>query len=121
MHARLLGLSAMFVGVFGAFHCAPTTPRAVNTADPLATPAEPGDGVAPPDAGALSACTHDARDLAPCSAECDRGIATGCTTLALRIERGDGIPKDLTRAVMLHERACELRDAAACVSAARMH
>lgn len=69
-------------------------------------------------------CSHDATDpraLVPCNEECDRGIPSSCALLAGRFERGDGIAKDLTRAATLHERACELRDALACVSAARMH
>lgn len=73
------------------------------------------------DAGAPQGCLHDATDLAPCAEECDRGIASSCDLLATRAERGDGVPRDLTRAVVLHERACELKEAAACVSAARMH
>ena len=72
------------------------------------------------EAGAPRICTHDSKDLAPCSEDCDRGIASACGVVATRIERGDGVPKDLTRAVRMHERGCELRDAASCVSAARM-
>jgi TPR repeat protein len=73
------------------------------------------------EAGGPRICVHDAKDLAPCSEDCDRGIAFACGVVAVRIEKGDGVPKDPTRAVRLHERACELRDAASCVAAARMH
>jgi len=77
------------------------------------------------DAGAVRPCLHDARDakdLAACGEECDRGIASSCTLLAQRLERGDGIALDLPRAVRLEERACEvLQDPGACVNAARMH
>jgi TPR repeat protein len=74
-----------------------------------------------PDAGAPIACMYDVKDLTPCNADCDRGIVFACTVVATRIERGEGASRDLPRAVILHERACELRDAASCVSAARMH
>jgi len=74
------------------------------------------------DAGAgeaLRACTHEVKDFAPCIEDCNRGIAFGCAIAAGRFERGEAL--DLTRSVHMYERACELRDAAACVSAARMH
>lgn len=73
------------------------------------------------DAGSLRACAHDAKDVTPCMEDCDRGLASGCATLATRVEQGNGIARDLTRAVTLHERACELRDPSSCVVAARMH
>lgn len=86
----------------------------------------PGTGTADAngsaDAGAseaLRACTHEAKDFAPCIEDCNRGIAFGCAIAAGRFERGEAL--DLTRSVHMYERACELRDAAACVSAARMH
>lgn len=87
---------------------------------PPAVEAREPDG-APPDAGALRACAHEAEDVAPCAEDCDRGIAFACAVLAARLERGDRTPRDLPRAVRLHERACELRDAPSCTSAARMH
>lgn len=69
----------------------------------------------------VRACTHDAKDLAPCVEDCDRGIVFACTVVAGRVERGDRAPLDPTRALRLHERSCELGDASSCVSAARMH
>ena len=68
-----------------------------------------------PDAGAVAprACLHDFKDPRPCSEECDHGIATSCVILA-------GKTHD-TWAVSLYERACDLRDAAACTSASRFH
>jgi uncharacterized protein len=100
--------------------CTPPTPGA-HTVGPLPGEPEGGPSSSIADAGAMKVCTHDAKDLAPCTEDCDRGLASACSVAALRVEHGDGVPKDLTRAVRLHERACELRDAAACVSAARMH
>jgi hypothetical protein len=69
----------------------------------------------PPDAGAFTprACVHDFKDPRPCSEECDHGIAASCVILAGRSHD--------TWAVTLYERACDLRDAAACASAARFH
>jgi TPR repeat protein len=66
-------------------------------------------------------CTREGKNPFPCVEECDRGIATACATLAVRTEHGEGVPKDTTRAVMLYERACELKDPSACSTAARMH
>ena len=91
------------------------SPHAEETADGLSS------SMANVEAGAPRICVHDAKDLAPCSEDCDRGIAFACGVVATRIEHGDGAPKDLTRAIRLHERACELRDAASCVAAARMY
>jgi len=101
--------------------CSPSTPEARSpglTGEASAVVPDGGEGDA---SAAPRICMHDAKDLAPCTEECDRGIAVACTVLALRVERGDGSPRDITRAVRLHERACELRDAGSCVSAARMH
>lgn len=99
--------------------CAP--PRAsANSGGPI----RETNGVtasSPAEAGAPRVCTHDAKDLAPCAEDCDRAIAFACAVVATRTERGDGVGVDLTRAVHLHERACDLRDAPSCVSAARMH
>jgi hypothetical protein len=69
----------------------------------------------PHDAGAFTprACVHDFEDPRPCSEECDHGIAASCVILAGRTHD--------TWAVTLYERACDLRDAAACASAARFH
>lgn len=84
--------------------------------------ADGGRASAVVDAGGPRVCVFDAKDLAPCAEECDHGIAFACMTLAARVERGgEGVPRDQPRAVVLHERACELKEAAACVSAARMH
>lgn len=70
---------------------------------------------AAPDAGAFTprTCVHDFKDPRPCSEECDRGIATSCAILAGRSHD--------TWAVQLYERACDLRDASACTTAARFH
>ncbi len=73
------------------------------------------------DGGNARVCTHDGKDVAPCAEDCDRGLASGCALLAARVEHGDRVPMDLTRAVVLYERARELRDAPSCVSASRMH
>lgn len=99
--------------------CSPGQPG-THPAGPLDTFATGGSSSSIADAGGPRVCMHDATDLAPCAEDCDRGIAFACTVLASRTERGDGVPRDLTRAVHLHERACELRDPASCVSAARM-
>jgi TPR repeat protein len=72
------------------------------------------------DDGGVRLCTHDAKDVTPCIEDCDRGIVSACTLVADRIERGDGVTLDLTRALGFRERACELRDAGSCVTAARM-
>lgn len=93
-----------------------------HAAGPLPTEVEGGPSSSMADAGAMKVCTHDTQELAPCAEDCDRGISSACTLAASRVERGgEGIPKDLTRAVRLHERACELRDIGSCVTAARMH
>jgi uncharacterized protein len=115
-------MRAIITLVLGAVaSCTPPKPGA-NAAGTLATSTSEGSGAASAgDAGVPRVCMHDAKDLAPCSEDCDRGIAFACTVVAGRIERGEGAPKDLTRAVVLHERACELRDPASCMSAARMH
>jgi hypothetical protein len=116
-----LGLVSLApLALAGALSCAGApatkTPEGPRTEEPVSGP--------PPsiaDAGGPRICVHDAKDLAPCSEDCDRGIAFACGVVATRVEKGDGVPKDPTRAVRLHERACELRDAASCVAAARMH
>lgn len=102
--------------------CAPASPR-TPIEGPRAETTASAPASSPPavDGGVPRACTHDAKDLAPCVEDCDRGLAFACMLVAMRVERGEGVPKDLTRAVRLHERACELRDASSCVSAARMH
>lgn len=91
-----------------------------DAAGPLPTEVEGGPSSSIADAGAMKVCTHDTKDLTPCSDDCDRGISSACVVLAAKVERGDGAPRDLTRVVRLHERACELRDVASCVGAARM-
>ena len=118
--AALLLVALPGLALAGAPSCASApaarTPEGPHTEEPVSGPSP---SIA--DAGAPRICVHDAKDLAPCSEDCDRGIAFACGVVATRIERGDGVPRDLTRAVRLHERACELRDAASCVAAARMH
>lgn len=104
----------------GVVSCA-STPVARIPEGPHAEATVSGPSSSIAEAGAPRICTHDGKDLAPCVEDCDRGIASACSVVATRIERGDGVPKDLTRAVRLHERGCELHDAASCVSAARMH
>lgn len=100
--------------------CTPAEPKSV-TPGPLADPSAGGPSASIAEGGAPRACVHDAKDVTPCNEDCDRGIAFACTVVAGRAERGDGVPKNATRAVVLHERACELRDASSCVTAARMH
>ena len=114
-----LGFVALVGTPFAA--CAPARGGS-NAGGPLATSMASGASSSIADAGAMRApCMHDAKDLSTCVEDCDRAISFACTVLAGRLERGEGIPRDLPRAVVLHERACELRDAASCVSAARMH
>ena len=115
----VLGLALVLV-LGGSASCAPSH-RGTTAQSPLAPSPETAPGTSPSDAGAPRACIHDAKDLAPCAEDCERGIVFACTVVAGRTERGDGIGKDLTRAVHLHERACDLGDAPSCVSAARMH
>ena len=120
--ARIAARRAItWLALMAASGCSPSTPEARSPGPAGDASALAPDGGDPDAVAAPRICMHDAKDLAPCTEECDRGIALACTALALRVERGDGTPRDLTRAVHLHERACELRDAGSCVSAARMH
>jgi hypothetical protein len=112
--------AAVAVALAATASCAPGK-SGTNVEGPHAESTAGGPSSSIVEAGVPRVCMHDAKDLAPCSEDCERGIAFACTVVAMRIERGDGIPRDLTRAVRLHERACELRDASSCVSAARMH
>lgn len=73
------------------------------------------------DAGALGLCLPETKTPAPCMEECNRGIAAACAELADRFETAREVPRDLTRAATLRERACELRDPQSCTAAARMH
>lgn len=75
----------------------------------------------PADAGTLGLCLPETKAPAPCIEECNRGIAAACAELADRFEAAREVPRDLTRAATLRERACELRDPSACAAAARMH
>jgi hypothetical protein len=111
---------ALVVSLLAA--CAARPPGA-STEGPRANPSLAGPSSSVEDAGAATvrACVRGAKDVAPCSEDCDRGIASACAILASRVERGEGVAKDPTRAASLHERACELGDAASCVVAARMH
>jgi hypothetical protein len=81
-----------------------------GTAETIGHPAD-----APNDAGGAAprVCLRESKDPMPCSEECERGIAASCVILAQRSHP--------TFSVRLYERACELRDAPACVSAAKMH
>lgn len=117
---RFGALVSFSLGGLATASCAPT-PAVLTPEGPHADTTASGPSASIPDAGGPRICVHDAKDLAPCGEDCDRGIAFACAIVATRVERGDGVPKDLTRAVRLLERACELRDAASCVSAARMH
>ena len=107
----------------GLLACASACAHAKREGGPLATTMAggPSSSMGEVEAGAPRLCSRETKDPLPCSEECDRGIAFACALIATRLERGDGVPRDLTRAVVMHERACELRDAASCVSAARMH
>jgi TPR repeat protein len=100
--------------------CTPAKPGA-SIEGPHAETTASGPSASVPEGGAPRSCAHDSKDLAPCVEDCDRGLAFACMLVAMRTERGEGVPRDLTRAVHMHERACELRDASSCVSAARMH
>ncbi len=95
--------------------CSPATPEARSLGAPESRPDDGRSALG--DAGSgPRICVHDAEDQAPCSEDCDRGISTGCTSVAARSEKLHDFPV----AVRLYERACELHEAAACVSAARM-
>jgi len=101
--------------LFALLGCSPATPeaRSLGAADSTLEDGAPSL----PDAGSgPRICVHDAKDLAPCSEDCDRGIVSGCAVVAGRAEKERNFPL----AVRQYERACELRDAASCVSAARM-
>jgi hypothetical protein len=116
---RSAGAAVLLLLVVLLAACA-SRPRSTTADGPGGTSVS-GEAMTTPDAGGVRACIHDAKDIAPCTEDCDRGIASACATLAARMERGTGIPRDLTRAATLHERACELRDPGSCVLAARMH
>lgn len=120
----ILGAGAVLgfgAGLAALLACTPARTGS-ETPGPLPATAEGGPSSSSAvDSGAIKLCVHGAKDVAPCLEDCDHGIATACALVAARMERGDGVPRDLTRAVRLHERACELRDVASCVSAARMH
>ncbi len=118
--AGLLVFFPMLIAVTGVAGCSPARPKNV-TDDPLTPETASGSSSSMAPSGVPRACLHDTKDLAPCSEDCDRGIAFACTVMAGRIERGDGVAKDLTRAIHLHERACELRDTSSCITASRMH
>lgn len=118
-YASVVRSGLLFV-VFLSGVCAAARSSTRSTG-PLADTSAGGPSSSIADAGAMRACMHDAKDLAPCTEDCDRGIAFACTLIAGRAERGDGVPKDLTRVAHLYERACELRDVASCITAARMH
>jgi len=95
--------------------CSPATPEARS----LGSSESPlGGGVPSPAEGEHGPriCVHDAKDLTPCVEDCDRGIVSGCASSATRAEKERNLPS----AVRLYERACELHDAASCVSAARL-
>jgi TPR repeat protein len=119
MRRRALFYVAL-AGGFAADGCSPGTsgnrpPGAMSTA------VQSGSSASVPEGGAPRACLRDVKDLTPCVEDCDRRLAFACAVLASRTERGDDTPRDLTRAVHLHERACELHDMGSCVSAARMY
>ena len=121
MPAVQAGIALLATPLALALACSPGTPE-VRSAGPLAPAVDGGSSPSVPDGGnAPRICVHDAKDIAPCAEDCDRGIASGCNVIASRSERGDGAPRDLTRAVRHYERACELRDPTSCVSAARMN
>ena len=60
-------------------------------------------------------------DRAQCEKECDAGSADRCRRLAATYAFGEGVEKDEARATDLYERACEMKDAPACVFAGQMH
>jgi TPR repeat protein len=76
---------------------------------------------------ALSACQTTkevAKDDEPVAAQvlaCDEKIVVACVDLAGRAERGDGMKKDLDRALDLRTRACEGGHAESCEWVARHH
>ena len=104
----VLVLVLALVGCGGASKNAASS--SANTETSRGQPSDP-----PPDAGSIPprACLHDFKDPRPCSEECDHGIAASCVVLATKTHD--------TWAVSLYERACDLRDAAACTNASRFH
>lgn len=51
---------------------------------------------------------------------CDVGAEAGCYRLALALEKGEGAPKNVSRAVQLYEQACEQEYVDACLSVATL-
>jgi hypothetical protein len=60
-----------------------------------------------------------AADVVGQARRCDGGIAAGCTTLALRYQEGDGLPRDRAKANMLFAQACASHDGAGCFHQAK--
>ncbi|MEM7638804.1 MAG: SEL1-like repeat protein [Pseudomonadota bacterium] len=52
---------------------------------------------------------------------CNRGAATSCRIAAWGFATGDEVPIDLSRGISLFERACDERDAAACLDLGQFH
>src|SRR5688572_10068143 len=75
--------------------------------------AAPGRAQAPSPASAF-----DAEAL---KKSCDKGSAADCLTLAVALQRGEGVPRDLSRAAGFHKKACEGGQAVGCFELAAMH
>lgn len=94
--------------------CGTPAAKSASPSGGEASRVETNGGVAE-DAGvhAPRACLRESKDPMPCSEDCDRGIAESCVILAGRVHPN--------HAVSLYERACDLRDAPSCATAARFH
>jgi TPR repeat protein len=60
-------------------------------------------------------------DVEACERECDAGSADRCRRLGATYALGQGVSQDETRAAMLYERSCAMKDPVGCVFAGQMH
>ena len=63
---------------------------------------------------------RDEVDESPVQA-CERGDAQACTRLGYDAEMGQGVPTDISQAIVWYRRACEAGDAAGCFYLGRRH
>jgi TPR repeat protein len=69
----------------------------------------------------LGAAIGGCDDVALCERECERGSADRCRRLAATYALGQGVEKDEARATSLYAKACDMKDAPACVFAGQMN
>ncbi|MEP7121248.1 MAG: serine/threonine-protein kinase [Byssovorax sp.] len=62
-------------------------------------------------AAARTACTTKTQR---CDEACDSGDSSSCVRYGLKLERGDGIPRDLARAGEFYKKACDAEDTLGC-------